>query len=488
VLFNSYAFILLFLPAALAGFFVLARASRRAAALWLGLASLFFYGWWNPAFVALLIASILGNFGAGRALARLASERARRALLAAAIAADLAVLGYFKYANFFLATLGAGALDIVLPLGVSFFTFTQIAFLVDVRRGLAREPDFVHYLLFVTFFPHLIAGPVLHHKEMMPQFADPAIYRWNAADFAAGLALFAIGLAKKVLLADSFAEYASPIFDAAREGARPGFVAAWTAAFAYSFQIYFDFSGYSDMALGLARLFGVRFPLNFASPYQAPSLVEFWRRWHMTLSRFLRDYLYIPLGGNRKGPARRHLNLAATMLLGGLWHGAAWSFVAWGALHGLLLALNHAWQDARARLGAAPGGLGAPGRIAGVALTFLAVTVAWVFFRAEGLAAALRMLDGMAAVSEAGGLAAGIAALADRYAVPPHPPGEVAALFLLGGAVVWLLPASQTIVARLEPRPGAGAEAAIGALAVAIFLLAAIAGSRGVSEFIYFNF
>jgi alginate O-acetyltransferase complex protein AlgI len=338
MLFTSYEFVLLYLPVVFFIFFFVARRSARAAATWLVVASVFFYGWWNPKFVLLLLASVCFNYSAGYLIGHDRSRR-NKILLVTAIVANLGLLGVFKYANFFITTLnGTGThlalLDIVLPAGISFFTFTQIAFLVDAYRGLAKEYDFVHYLLFVTWFPHLIAGPVLHHKQMMPQFADADTYRPHSESISVGLTLFSFGLCKKVLLADQFGLFANPVFDAAAQGVQPHLIAAWVGALAYTLQLYFDFSGYSDMAIGLSRMFNVKLPLNFDSPYKATNIIDFWRRWHMTLSAFLRDYLYFSLGGNRKGRMRRHLNLIATMLLGGLWHGAGWNFVVWGGLHG----------------------------------------------------------------------------------------------------------------------------------------------------------
>ncbi|MDN2696808.1 MBOAT family protein [Janthinobacterium sp. SUN073] len=398
MLFNSFAFLFGYLPIVLAGYFLLDRLTssaswRLAPALWLALASLFFYAWWDVRYLPLLLASICVNYGAGRLLGTSAGA-ARKRVLVAALALNLGLLAYYKYANFFIDSVnavavaaGAGAgslswsgLDIILPIGISFFTFTQIAFLVDCYRGEVREYRFIHYVLFVSYFPHLIAGPVLHHRDMMPQFADPANAHPRAANFAIGLSIFTIGLAKKVLIADNLSPLAMPVFAA---GATPTLIEAWIGVLAYTFQLYFGFSGYSDMAIGLSRLFGVKLPLNFNSPYKAANIADFWRRWHMTLSRFLRDYLYIPLGGSRHGEAMRYRNLMLTMLLGGLWHGAGWTFVIWGGLHGLYLVLQQAWQRA---FGAArvyrwlhwwPG-----------VLTFLAVMLAWIFFRAPDVATA----------------------------------------------------------------------------------------------------
>lgn len=410
MLFNSQVFIFLFLPVALAGFFVLARRSHLLAAGWLAIASLVFYAYWNPKYVLLLLGSVCFNHLAGSWLIRLrtasaaadaAVSRKGLVVLVLAVCANLALLGYYKYANFFVESANqlAGTdwqfTSIVLPLGISFFTFTQIAFLVDARRGAAKEYHFAHYLLFVTYFPHLIAGPILQHRQMMPQFADPKVYRLDPTNLAVGFSVFSLGLAKKVLLADNLAVYADPVFGAASHGVVLTFWEAWAGALAYSLQLYFDFSAYSDMAIGLSRLFGIQIPLNFDSPYKATSFIDFWRRWHMSLSAFLRDYLYIPLGGNRLGEARRYANILATMLLGGLWHGAGWGFVLWGGLHGVLLALNHGW---RRLAGHQPERDAKPSRLrqgARVVFVFVLVVFAWVFFRSESLHGALNMLSSM---------------------------------------------------------------------------------------------
>lgn len=299
MLFNSYFFIFVFLPVTLIVFFALGRGrEKRAAIAWLVAASLFFYGWWNPAYLGLIIFSILFNFTIGTVLGGHRKSMVKKSALTFGVVANLSVLAYFKYAGFFLANLNAalGSVysvgKIILPLGISFFTFTQIAFLVDAYRGEAREYKFLQYALFVAYFPHLIAGPVLHHKEIMPQFGHSSIYRFDALNFSAGLTYFVLGLFKKVNIADGIAVFATPVFAAASSGAPLSTMDAWGGALAYTFQLYFDFSGYSDMAIGLALMMGVRLPLNFDSPYKAVNIIDFWRRWHMTLSRFLRDYLY----------------------------------------------------------------------------------------------------------------------------------------------------------------------------------------------------
>ncbi|HZX28504.1 MAG TPA: MBOAT family protein [Telluria sp.] len=382
MLFNSCAFLFLYLPPVWAGYYLLGRRSAFAATAWLGVSSLFFYGWWDVRFLPLLLVSIVFNCVMARALMR-AAEPWRRRLLLGALAANLAALAWFKYTDFLLEAVGFPAIGVLLPIGISFFTFTQIALLVDCYRREVGAYRLTEYALFVSYFPHLIAGPVLHHKTMMPQFANPSARRPDAAHIALGVTIFVIGLAKKVLIADNLAPLANPVFAA---GAHPPLVEAWTGVLAYTFQLYFDFSGYSDMAIGLSRLFGVRLPENFNAPYKAVDIGEFWRRWHMTLSQFLRDYLYIPLGGNRYGSMRRYRNLMLTMLLGGLWHGAGWNFVVWGGLHGAYLSTHQLW---RARI---PWRMPRP---LAQGLTFLAVCFAWVFFRASDLPAALDVLRGL---------------------------------------------------------------------------------------------
>lgn len=404
MLFNSLPFLLGYLPATLIGFYILGSKSPKLAGTWLAAASLFFYGWWNPEFVTLLLASITFNYGAGFIIGRMNQRSQTKyllVLLSIAVTANLLLLGYFKYADFFGASIASliglpSPFDkILLPLGISFFTFTQLAFLVDAYKGKATEYNYVHYLLFVSYFPHLIAGPILHHKQMMPQFGKDETYHVNSENIAVGLTIFSIGLIKKVLIADRLALIATPIFSTTLHGGQPALAEAWAGALAYTLQLYFDFSGYSDMAIGLSRLFNIKLPLNFASPYKSTNIIEFWRRWHITLSTFLRDYLYIPLGGNRKGKRRRYINLFLTMLLGGLWHGAAWTFVAWGALHGVYLMINHGFRAFCQRQGLLQGEPHLTGKIAAGTLTFLAVVIGWVLFRAETFHSAQLMLSGM---------------------------------------------------------------------------------------------
>jgi len=399
MLFNSFGFMLGFLPATLAGFLLIGKTVETPVArmLWLAAASLVFYGYWNVKFLPVIAISMIGNFLLATAIARF--PRASRAILVVAVVLNLAALGYYKYAGFAIGIVNSvssaqlPALSVVLPLGISFFTFTQIAYLADVAAGRAYERDFVKYVLFVTYFPHLIAGPIMHHRQMMPQFgARPRDLSYR---LAVGLSVFGIGLCKKAVVADWFATIADPVFKAAATGPVPT-SEAWAGALAYSLQIYFDFSGYCDMAIGISFLFGIVLPFNFDAPYKSQSIGEFWHRWHITLSRFLRDYVYIPLGGNRRGEARRHYNLALTMLVGGLWHGAGWTFVIWGGLHGLFLIVNHAWARLVRRLPAlAAVAETAPYALLSLLLTQVCVVVAWVYFRADSLAVAHGMLGAM---------------------------------------------------------------------------------------------
>jgi D-alanyl-lipoteichoic acid acyltransferase DltB (MBOAT superfamily) len=498
MLFTTGLFLFVFLPLALGMFFLAARfVGLATAAACLVLASLFFYGFWRPIHVLLLMASVCVNYYAGGLILNARQRQDGRAasrLLAGSVGANLLVLAYFKYLNFFEQTVGwiAGVhlpgAAIALPLGISFFTFTQIAYLVDVYAGKVVERSPVRYALFVTYFPHLIAGPVLHHAQMMPQFKDPAIYVPQPRPFVLGVSFLLLGMAKKVLIADSFA----PIADQSFADAAQHLVAtaeAWSGILAYTLQIYFDFSGYSDMAVGLSLLIGVRLPYNFNSPYRADSIVEFWRRWHMTLSAFLRDYLYIGLGGNRKGPARRYVNLFVTMLLGGLWHGASWTFVVWGGLHGLYLAVNHGWRWVQGRVAwpatAAGQTTAALRRWLSRALTLLCVILAWVFFRATDFESAARMLEAMFGLAGAPAIAAPYASVSQWIWLAAFMTAAITlpnSQQLIDGRVSkWLNSLSPSQAYPL-------AWFLSSCLLVGVAMLAAIAASRYVTEFIYFNF
>lgn len=473
MLFYSYPYIFVFLPVTALVYFMLNRRRLTVAAqVWLVLASLFFYGWWNPRYLPLILGSLLFNYGVATVL-RAGWGRgalAGRTALVLGVAANLGLLGYFKYADFVLENVNrvAGtavpALHLVLPLAISFFTFQQIAYLVDIRAGRVSQRGFLNYALFVTFFPQLISGPIVHHAEMMPQFAALRNRLFRHANAARGMFIFCLGLAKKVVLADTFARWAIQGFDQAQS---LNLAEAWVTSLSYSLQLYFDFSGYMDMALGAALLFNIRLPINFDSPYKARSIREFWRRWHITLSRFLRDYVYVPLGGNRRGEARTTTNLMATFLLGGLWHGAGWTFIAWGALHGAAAALQRAWGRTGLRL---------PGPAAW-AVTFLFVNAAWVFFRAQTWHDALKVLAGMAGQ---GAPLAGAPALARIGA-----DGGTVALVAAGLLMVLFAPNSHALARRFAPTPLRAAALGLATGGLAIYV---VIDTHRVTQFIYFGF
>ena len=382
MLFNSYAFIFGFLPIVLLVFFGLTRFHLvKAGLIWMAVASLFFYGYWNPSYLPLLLISIAFNYALGNAIDRAKpASRAAKIFLVLGIALNLAILGYYKYADFFITSANQVLAtdwpkqNIILPLAISFYSFTQIAYLVDAYRGETKNAnyDFISYGLFVAFFPQLIAGPILRHDELIPQFRQLRNFVFSDRNLAQGLTLFILGLSKKVLIADNLSPWVALTFN---DASSLDFLEAWVGALSYTFQLYFDFSGYSDMAIGLGWMVNINLPVNFNSPYKATSIVDFWRRWHITLSNFLRDYLYIPLGGNRHGQLRRYANLMITMLLGGLWHGAGWTFVIWGGLHGLFLVVCQVWRR-----------LGVPlPKILSWLVTFIAVVACWVLFRAQSI-------------------------------------------------------------------------------------------------------
>lgn len=390
MLFNSYTFVFVFLPITLGLFFSFCYFQlRKAAQLSLLASSLAFYGYWDVRFLPLLGASIVMNYFLGNKIFQTKNEYLRKGYLLLGITINLGALLYFKYLNFFIGSTNYffnwqfDFVDVILPLGISFFTFTQIAYIVDVYQVKATPGSWDSYGLFVTVFPHLIAGPVLHHKDMISQFDDSANYKWSSNNFAHGTFLFVMGMAKKVLIADNLIPFVSNAFDKGQT--EIAFLQAWIGALAYTLELYFDFSGYSDMAVGLGLYFNIKLPINFNSPYQATSIIDFWRRWHISLSSFLRDYLYIPLGGSRNGEFSKLRNLGITMFIGGIWHGANWNFIVWGALQGIFLIINHLWRRLNVHM---------PNYLAH-ALTMFVFVVSLAVFRSHDLAAAYDMLKGL---------------------------------------------------------------------------------------------
>jgi alginate O-acetyltransferase complex protein AlgI len=540
MLFNSYTFILAFLPSAAAIFWIFGRFSQAAALRWLIFASLVFYASWRPLNVAIILPSILINYAIARGLLYLArSEEQRklsRLLLIAGIGFNVLFLGYFKYTNFIAATLN-DAFDanfvltqIILPLGISFITFQKIAFLIDVHGRRVQSFTFQEYALFVLFFPQLVAGPIVHFREMMPQF-QRANCRFDATEVAVGMTMFFIGLFKKVFFADGIAPHVNPIFERAAHGDAIAALPAVMAAVGFTLQIYFDFSGYSDMAIGIARLFGVKLPLNFDSPLRASSIIDFWLRWHITLSRFLTAYIYNPLLlaltrrrmargkpplGGRKTPPGAFIALVfyptiVTMSISGLWHGAGYTFIVWGLLHGLYLAVNHAWRLMKSKLRPARELLGDHWSLPGFFLTFASVAFASVFFRAPDMHSAWEIVKGMTGVNGIG--------FPEALSITPGPlaspvPHSARAwwqaydVMLVGWlglllSVALLLPNSARLLAQFEPALGvrkspspedlwlpafAWSPSIKWAAATAALAVVAILRVTGQSEFLYWKF
>jgi len=542
MLFNSYEFIFGFLPVTVVFFFIAGTRSPRLALAWLTVASLFFYAWWRPVNVLIIGPSLAVNYIIARTLLGMSTggrqPAGARWLLAVGIVFNLAFLGYFKYANFaatvYTDLTGTRFLleQVILPLGISFITFQKIAFLVDVHSQRIKSFSFGDYCLFVLFFPQLIAGPIVHYREMMPQF-HAATCRPNGTDLAVGMTLFVIGLFKKVVLADGVAAYVTPVFAAAASGESVSMFPAWIAAIGFTLQIYFDFSGYSDMALGLARLFGVRLPVNFDSPLKARSIIDFWLRWHITLTRFLTAYIYNPLvmsltrrrltrrlpvlGGRQHSPGAFVQLLAGptliTMLISGAWHGAGYMFILWGLMHGLYLIVNHGWRIYGAPRFAAPGAAGPLWRSGAFLLTFLAVVAAMVVFRAPTPDSAMEIFRGMvggSGVSLPPHVVARLPSLAGSLSTLSVSSGElertlVPAFAWIGSLLViaLALPNSLQFTARFEPaiafKPGPSILPLLRAQALwrptvpwaaAVVVLAAAVIIRigGKSEFLYWQF
>ena len=509
MIFSSIPFIFAFLPISLAAFWILAKFDQRLSGLWLIAASMIFYGYWRIAFVPMLIASIAFNYFIGVMLVRLERHpRAQSIALFAGISIDITALIYFKYAvglaSFFgfESVAGTPFWEIVLPLGISFFTFTQIGYLIDVKQGVAKTRDLLSYTLFVTFFPHLIAGPILHNREMMPQFADANTYRFSKSNLSIGLVIFAIGLVKKVVLADPLAA------DVATNFAHPelaGFTTAWYAVVGYSLQLYFDFSGYSDMAIGLARMFNIRFPLNFNSPYKATTMIDYWQRFHITLTRFITMYIFSPIAlsvtrwrdrngydNSRRASAKPggFISLIAfptliTMALAGVWHGAGSQYLIFGILHGTYITVNHAariyypqskavksqslfWQ--------------VPTHIGKVLSVYIAALVAFAFFRSESTGGAFQLLAGMTGQN---GLGAPILRTTLLH---------LSVLFF----IVWFLPNTQQIMSRYEPALGrptlnpydvlSWVPSSYWGIIAGFLMLVGILALGGTTEFLYFQF
>jgi alginate O-acetyltransferase complex protein AlgI len=392
MIFNSFEFIFVFLPIVWVLYFLFNRWNHTMAKLWLLAGSLFFYGWWNPIYLPLMISSLVVNFLIGTFLGKAVSPLWKKSGLIIGILFNVSLLGYFKYYDFFVSNINflfsvnIPLKHLILPLAISFYTFQKIAYLVDSYRQGTKEYNFLDYCLFVTFFPQLIAGPIVHHNDIVPQFQDSANRKINIKNMALGIYIFSIGLFKKVAIADTFAIWANKGYEMAETLT---FIDGWITSLAYTFQLYFDFSGYSDMAIGAGLLFNIHLPKNFFSPYKAVNIQDFWRRWHISLSNFLTQYIYIPLGGNRKGPVRTYVHILIVFLVSGFWHGASWTFVVWGLLHGIASVIHRAWKLAGLQMN----------KWLAWFITFQFVNATWVFFRAPDFPTALAVLKSMAGLN-----------------------------------------------------------------------------------------
>ncbi|KAB8129192.1 MBOAT family protein [Gracilibacillus oryzae] len=462
MLFNSFEFIFVFLPVMFFGYFLFNKIHPTIGKAWLLVGSLFFYSWWNPVYLWLLLASILVNYGLGSILLKKTTRR--KAVLIVGIIFNVSLLGFFKYFDFFIGNINFlldtsyNFLYLILPLAISFYTFQQIAYLVDVYKNKVEENSFLHYALFISFFPQLIAGPIVHHKEVMGQYLDKTNKRMNGENIAKGLFLFSLGLFKKVAIADSFAVWANEGF---ANSATLSFADGWITSLSYTLQLYFDFSGYSDMAIGLALLFNIRLPINFDSPYKAVSIQDFWRRWHITLSRFLTSYIYIPLGGNRVSIGRTYIHIFIVFFVSGFWHGAGWTFIAWGVMHGVAMMIHRLWKSLGLRLPA----------ILGWFITFQFINATWVFFRAPDFSTAMQVLSAMVHYESWNLTLELFIENSDKLLI--YLAGALLIAFFIKNSTKWM--------ESLRPNP------VYAAFAAGLFIYAALRLQQ-VSEFLYFNF
>lgn len=522
MLFNSYLFIFIFLPITLAGFIIIRRFNYpKLINLWLIAASLVFYSWWTPKYIVLLVFSIVFNYAMGLIINKTCEQpHLHKKVLIFGVSANILLLGYFKYAGFLtgivtdLSGLPINLGKIVLPLAISFFTLQQISYLIDAYRGEAKKFDFISYMASVSFFPHLISGPIVRYRDLMPQFStESGAKNYSSTDLAVGLTIFIMGLFKKVILADTIAVHANLAFSAAAAGAHVTLLEAWGATMAFSFQVYFDFSGYSDMAIGLGRIFGIRLPINFNSPYKAINFIDFWRRWHITLTEFIRDYIYFPLGGSRKGLSRQYLNVMIIMVVCGVWHGAGWGYFIWGAMHGAYIVINLIWFRLRHYWGHDPRHTTWYGTVVALAITFAAFQVSMAVFRADNLHTTWVLIKGMAGFNgvllpEGHVNLYGLAFLKPALLNWHIQVGKITLLgpyvmewLVLCWFVVWFMPNTQEIMSRVEPALGYQLRATEGtwawlrwrpsppwALVCGILAVASLIMIARPSPFLYFQF
>ena len=472
MLFNSYEFIFLFLPITLIVYFTLNRFDKnRLAKGWLVLASLYFYSYFNKKYLILIIASIVVNYFVGKLLEEKKDVVVRKVLLIYGVVFNVGMIGYYKYYDFFVENINyifktnLPLLHILLPLGISFFTFQQLSFVVDSYYRKNLRYDFLSYSLFVTFFPQLIAGPIVLPTEMLPQFESEENKKINWANMNRGLYIFSIGLAKKVIIADSIASFSNVGFDMMES---LNFVEAWLTSISYTLQLYFDFSGYCDMAIGIGLMFNILLPINFNSPYKSTNIQEFWQKWHMTLGRFLANYLYIPLGGNRKGEKRTLLNLLIVFLVSGIWHGAGWNFIIWGMLHGICILIHRVWKNSKRKMN----------KFIGWFITMNLVNIFWVFFRAKDLESAFKVIKGMFDIFTI----KAFISLPFREYSSAELGNKITIIFLIISSVIILLPKNSLERMRNFKMNN------INLIELSIYMSLGIVFVNRVSKFLYFNF
>ncbi len=470
MLFNSIEFLLIFLPIVFWGYFGLNKLKLiNLATGWLVIASLIFYSYWKIDYLPLILISMVFNYSLGNTLTNDKLKINKKLVMLIGILINILLLGYFKYFDFLIYNINIvlhanfNYMNIMLPLGISFFTFQQIAYIVDSYKNLTKEYDFLTYALFVTFFPQLIAGPIVHHKEMMPQFEKLRNRFINHKNISIGLFFLAIGLAKKVLIADYFSPFVKQTFDLLPH---LSCFQSWIASLSYTFQLYFDFSGYCDMSVGIAYLFNIVLPQNFNSPYKSQNIQDFWRRWHITLSRFLRDYIYIPLGGNRLGKIKTYRNLFLTFLIGGIWHGANWTFIIWGMLHGIASCIHKFYNNFNFKIN----------KIACYIITFLFINITWVFFRATNVTKALEIIKSMFGLN-------GFEPIVINKMRFYFSNGDIKlSLFLFLGAIILLcLPNSFELAKKIKP------NLLWGSITFALIIMSLLQLNK-ISEFLYFQF
>lgn len=472
MLFNSYEFIFLFLPITLIVYFTLNRFDKnRLAKGWLVLASFYFYSYFNKKYLILIVASIVVNYFVGKLLEEKKDIVVRKILLICGVIFNVGMIGYYKYYDFFVENINyifkinLPLLHILLPLGISFFTFQQLSFVVDSYYRKNLRYDFLSYALFVTFFPQLIAGPIVLPTEMLPQFESEENKKINWANMNRGLYIFSIGLAKKVIIADSIASFANAGFDMMES---LNFVEAWLTSISYTLQLYFDFSGYCDMAIGIGLMFNILLPINFNSPYKSTNIQEFWQKWHMTLGRFLANYLYIPLGGNRKGEKRTLLNLLIVFLISGIWHGAGWNFIIWGMLHGICILIHRVWKNSKRKMN----------KFIGWFITMNLVNIFWIFFRAKDLASAFKVIKGMFDISH---IKSFLSLEFIKY-TSTELGNKITMIFLIISIIIILFPKNS--LNRIKNFK----ESKYNIIELSIYMSLGIVFINRVSKFLYFNF